>query len=139
MSWQPQTILKRSYLKVIADFAQHLKQLGKNGRISTESEPSQDAYLLYAHNRLQALGTGDGSVSASEYKNMITSLSLVDKQNQDIDIQLADTMALVVNFWYETEILKSGKSLSRIDQMKKRLLARKLADLERPSNITVLI
>lgn len=139
MSWEPKTILKRSYLKVLAEFARHLKQLDKCGRIVTESEPSQDSYLLYAHNRLQSLGLGDGSVSGNEYKNMVTSLSLVNKQNLDIDVQLSDTMALVASSWYEREILKSKKSLTKVEQMKKRLLARKLVDLKRPSSLTVLI
>src|SRR3989344_4594098 len=83
-NWQLATILRRSYLKILADFTRHLKTTKFNGKIITESDPTQDSYLIYAHNRLQAEGTGDGSVNGNEYRKMVTSLSLVNKSNQDI-------------------------------------------------------
>jgi len=96
-SWQLQTILKRSYLKILADFTRHLKATDYSGKIIVESNPEQYPYLIYAHNRMQSEGIGDGSVNGSEYKKMVTSLSLVNKSNLDIDVQLADAMALVAD------------------------------------------
>ena len=138
-NWEAQTILRRSYLKILAEFARHLKISSTCGKIITESEPTQDAYLIYAHNRLQSVGTGDGSVNGSEYKKMVTSLSLVNKANQDIDVQLSDTMALIAGQKYETEYLKKKAKPSKTEKMKKSLLARKLADSSNPSLFEILI
>ena len=138
-NWQAQTILRRSYLKILAEFAHLLKTTGSNGKIITESEPNQDAYLIYAHNRLQSVGTGDGSVNGSEYKQMVTSLSLVNKANQDIDVQLSDTMALIAGQKYEVEYLKKKSKLGKTEKMKSSLLTRKLADSNNPSLFEILI
>lgn len=139
VNWQPKTILKRSYLKILAEFVRFLKTTASRGKIITESEPTQDAYLIYAHNKLQSEGTGDGSISGTEYKHMVTSLSLVNKANQDIDVQLADTMALIAGAKYEAEYLKKKQTLTKTEIMKKRLLERKLTDTKNPSLFEVLI
>lgn len=139
VSWQAQTILRRSYLKILADFTRHLKTTGYYGKIIVESDAYQDPYLIYAHNRMQAEGTGDGSVSGNEYKNMITSLSLVNKSNLDIDVQLADVMAIIASLNYQIYELNKHKKLSRVENMKMRLLGRKLSDAKNPSLFEVLI
>ncbi|MDO8514863.1 MAG: hypothetical protein Q7S14_00010 [bacterium] len=137
--WQLQTILRRSYLKILADFTRHLKISGYCGKIIVESDPDQDLYLIYAHNRMQAEGTGDGSVNGVEYRKMVTSLSLVNKSNQDIDVQLADAMALIASLKYELTVQKRRHQLTKIEAMKMRLLDRKLADKINPSLFEILI
>jgi len=138
-NWQEGTILRRSYLKILADFTRHLKTTKTNGKIITESDPKQDICLIYAHNRLQSEGTGDGSVNGSEYRHMVTSLSLVNKSNYDIDVQLADTMALIAGLKYEIDVQGNKKKLSKVENMKQRLLERKLSDTKNPSLFEVLI
>lgn len=138
-SWQLQTILRRSYLKILADFTHHLKTSNYCGKIIVESDPDQDTFLIYAHNRMQAEGTGDGSVTGTEYKKMVTSLSLVNKSNQDIDVQLADAMALIAGLKYELTIQNKPRRLTKIEAMKMRLLDRKLADSKNPSLFEILI
>lgn len=138
-SWQLQTILRRSYLKILTDFTRHLKKTGYSGKIVVESDADQDPYLIYAHNRMQAEGTGDGSVSGNEYRNMVTSLSLVNKSNQDIDVQLADAMAIIAGSNYQMNTLNIDKNLSKVEVMKMRLLERKLSDAKNPSLFEVLI
>lgn len=138
-NWQPATVLKRSYLKILADFTRHLKTTKTHGKIITESDPSQDTYLIYAYNRLQAEGTGDGSVNGNEYRKMVTCLSLVNKANQDIDVQLADTMALIAGLKYEIDIEGKKRQLTKAERMKLKLLERKLSDTKNSSLFEVLI
>lgn len=138
-NWQPQTVLKRSYLMILAKFVRILKTSGSCGKIITESEPTQDGYLIYAHNKLQSEGTGDGTVSGTEYRQIVTSLSLVNKANQDIDVQLSDTMALVAGSKYETEYLSRKRKLTKVEKMKNSLLSRKLSDPKNPSLFEILI
>jgi len=94
LCWLERTILKRAYRKILEEFA--TKQLANaSGQIIAESDPSQDIYLIEAHNLIQANGVSDGSISAGEYRQKITSLSLVNKSNFDVDIQMADSLALI--------------------------------------------
>ena len=62
-----------------------------------------------------------------------------NKANQDIDVQLSDTMALIAGQKYETEYLKKKAKPSKTEKMKKSLLARKLADSSNPSLFEILI
>lgn len=137
--WKVQTILTRSYLRIVSEFARHLKKLSLSGKIINESETAQDPYLIYAHNRLQSIGSGDGSVSGAEYRDMITSLSLVNKANQDIDLQIADTVAFVGRLKYEKEYLGKNKILTKIEKVKYRLIDRKIKANNNPGLFEVLI
>lgn len=136
-NWQPKTILKRSYLAILEEFT--IKQLVKhNGKIVSESDPAQDLYLIQAHNAIQGNGTSDGSISAWEYKQKITCLSLVNKSNQDIDVQMADCLAHIAGMIYEIQ-KNPATTLSRVDSMKKRLIDRKLASRLNPASFKILI
>lgn len=137
--WQTKTILKRSYLRIVSEFARHIKANNFCGRIINESEAYQDPYLIYAHNRLQSDGTGDGSVSGVEYRKMITSLSLVNKDNNDIDLQIADTVAFVGRMKYEKENMPSFKKMNLVEKIKFRLIERKINDSNNPGLFEVLI
>ena len=78
-NWQQKTILKRAYLKMLEQFANKQLKQGVNGKILVESDPSQDFYLIEAHNRIQGIGTSDGTMSAFEYRQKITSLCQVPR------------------------------------------------------------
>lgn len=138
-SWQPKTILVRSYLRILSEFAKHLKVNKCCGKIINESEPSQDIYLITSHNRLQSMGTGDGSVSAYEYKGMVTSLSLVSKINNDVAIQIADALAPIAVLRYKKSSQNQIKKLTHPEKIKYNLIERKLADTTNPSLFEILI
>lgn len=137
--WQTKTILQRSYLRILSEFARSIKALKYCGRITNESDAEQDPYLIYAHNRLQSNGTGDGSVSGREYQQLITSLSLVNKANNDVDLQIADTFAFAGRLKYEKEILHRSAALTQAEKVKYRLIDRKLANTKNPGLFEVLI
>ncbi len=137
--WNQKAILKRAYLKVLEEFANKQLKQGINGKIIVESDPSQDFYLIEAHNRIQGMGTSDGTMSASEYRQKITSLSLVNKANLDIDIQMADTLAPIAGMMYGRNVLKKQKQKNQIEQMKEELIEKKLGNTRNPSVFEVLI
>lgn len=135
--WQTNTILKRSYLEMLNVFAStHL--LTNCGKIIAESDTAQDFYLIQAHNRIQGLGTTDGAISPSEYQSKITSLSLVNKSNLDIDIQIADALAPIAGIIYENNTLKKQRLMNKVEKMKKRLIDRKLKSKTNPSTLLVM-
>lgn len=138
LCWQERTILKRTYRKILEEFA--VKQLiNANGKIIAESDPSQDLYLIEAHNAIQANGVPDGNISAREYRQKITSLSLVNKSNLDVDVQIADAFALIAGIIYESTILNNNLRLNKIEKMKVRLVNRKIKNKKNPSSFNVLI
>ena len=110
--WQPKTILRKSYLTALQKFFELLKKTSSKGKIIVESDPSQDLFLIEAHNTLQN--------KECEYRKYITSLSLVNKANMDADVQIADALASIVGKLY------TKKKLDKIGSMKKRLIERKL-------------
>jgi len=117
-SWQPKTILKRSYLKALEHFVLQLKKLNRKGKILVESDASQDLYLIQAHSRLQAIGTSNRKVLAGEYRSMVTSLSLVNKANFDIDVQIADALAPIAGVRYAKDFLKKKIFSDKVALMK---------------------
>lgn len=137
-AWQPKTILERSYKRILEYFVKGLKK-GYQGKIITESDPFQDLLLIKAHNHLQGVGTSDKKITAQEYRNTITSLSFVNKRNQDADVQIADSLALVGSMMHRINEKKIKSSLSNIDKMRLRLIERKLANTICPSYFEVLI
>lgn len=138
LRWHPKTILIKSYLKILEDFIKQLKVGGHKGRVITESDPSQDLYLINAHNRMFSIGSGDGVIAPLEYRNSITSLSLVSKSNLDPDVQIADALAAIAGLKYSLEILKKKRRLSRAEQVKIRLINRKVEYSKNPSFFEVL-
>ncbi len=131
-NWQAKTILKKCYLRIIEVFVS--SQLGQNnGKIVLESDSSQDLYLIEAHNKLQNIGASDGSVNSMEYRRRITCLSLVNKSNLDIDVQLADALAPIVGMMYKNNTKIKLTKLTREEKMKKRLIERKLKYRVNPS------
>ncbi len=137
--WNQKAILKRAYLKMLEGFANKQLRLGINGKIIVESDPSQDFYLIEAHNRIQNMGTSDGTISASDYRQKITSLSLVNKANLDIDIQIADTLAPIAGMMYKHNVLKNQQQMNQIERMKEELIEKKLGNIANPSIFEVLL
>lgn len=137
--WQTHTILQRSYLRIMSEFARNLKTSNCSGKIVNESEPEEDSCLLYAHNRLQTQGIGDGSITGYEYKKIITSICLVNKSNLDIDVQIADVIGFVGRLKYKIDVLKQTRKMNKVEQMKYRLIDRKLKNSKNPGLFEVLI
>jgi len=104
LGWNDIAILKRSYNKLLEEFVKkHLKN--NNAKIIAESDPYQDKYLIEAHNRLQAIGIPSEGISGFDYGKMITSLSLVNKLNLDVDIQMADSLAIMADMVYKIKLV----------------------------------
>lgn len=72
-------------------------------------------------------------MSANEYRQKITSLSLVNKANLDIDIQIADTLAPIAGMMYSYNVLQKQKYLNNIEEMKEKLIEKKLGNTANPS------
>ena len=125
LGWNEIAILRKAYNKILEEFVRkHLD--GKiSGKIIVESDPSQDKYLIEAHTRLQGIGIPSEGISGSNYREKITSLSLVNKLNLDDDIQIADSLALMADMIYEMKMGKL-KKLTAVQRMMKRLIERKM-------------
>jgi hypothetical protein len=103
LGWNDIAILKRTYNKMLEEFTK--KHLTSNkGKILVESDPYQDKYLIEAHNRIQSCGIPSEGISGFDYRNKITSLSLVNKLNLDVEIQLADSLALMADLVYKIKM-----------------------------------
>lgn len=136
--WHIHTVLERSYCRLLEEFVKNLGTT-QTGKIISESDPSQDFSLIKAHNRLQGIGIPNARISASTYRDKITSLSLVKKSNFDIDVQLADALAPVAGLKYTLDILKSTVPMTTVERMKKHLIEQKLAKKRSRSVFTILI
>ena len=137
IGWNDIAILRKSYRKMLEEFTK--KHLGKNnGKIVAESCPDQDKYLIEAHNRLQAMGIPSEGITGSDYRNKVTSLSLVNKANLDIDIQMADILAIMADIVYKMKI-GIKKKPTKVEAMMKKLINRKMADKNNPGIFEILI
>lgn len=137
IGWNDIAILRRSYRKMLEEFTK--KHLGKdNGKIVVESDPQQDRYLIEAHNRLQSIGVPSEGITGSDYRNKVTSLCLVNKANLDIDIQMADSLAIMADLVYK---MKTGarKKPTKVEVMMKKLINRKMTDKNNPGIFEVLV
>ncbi len=137
-SWQPQTILKRSYLKILEVFVGQL-DAGFHGKVIIESDPAQDLFLIEAHNRLQGTGTSGGNITSYQYRKLITSLSLVNKANHDADVQMADTLAPIAGLRYRVIHLKRTYAPTIVETMKLQLIEKKLTGSNNANAFEVLI
>lgn len=139
VGWLAKTILQKSYLLLLQNFAVYLETTKSKGKIIVESDPSQDFYLIQAHNSLQSTGIKKAGISNYEYRHLITSLSLVNKENLDSDIQIADALAHVVGIKFKAEALKKKETLSKIDILKIKLIDRKIKNQKSGSYIKHLL
>ena len=125
LGWNEVAILRKSYNKILEEFVKkHLKTI--NGKIIVESDASQDKYLIEAHTRLQGVGIPSEGITGSNYREKITSLSLVNKLNLDDDVQIADSLAVMADMVYEIK-MGQKKKLTRVQRMMERLIERKMA------------
>jgi len=126
LRWQPQTILHKSYFRLLELFLIQLTKDQSRGKIVAESDPYKDRLLIHAHVGLQSQNL--------TYRSRITSLCLVTKLNQDPDIQIADALATIAGMY-----AAKTKTKNRIEQIKIRLIERKLKDPVNPSYLEMLI
>lgn len=136
--WQSKTILSRSYIKLLETFAKSLYP-SFSGKIIAESAPSQDFELIKAHNKLQNSGVKGSKIKPSDYRDLITSLSLVNKNNYDPDVQIADSFAPIAILKYRIEKKDNTDPISKVNKWKLRLIDRKLRNRSNKSLFTVLI
>lgn len=138
LGWNEIAILKRVYNKMLEEFAS--KHLADNtgGKIVVESDPSQDKYLIQAHNRLQGIGIPSIGLSASDYRKKLTSLSLVNKSNLDVDVQIADSLATMADMVYTMKLGIEIKP-TQAQLMMKELIDRKMADTKNLNIFEVLV
>ena len=125
-NWTIETILNRSYKSLLRRFRLHLVKTKLYGRVIVESDTQQDFFLLKSHHYHQN--------SSPTYRERVTSLSYVTKGNQDPDVELADSIALISRFYYERKYLyKINTKPGVIDKMKLKFLQRKLSSKSNPS------
>ncbi|MBU2539686.1 hypothetical protein KJ786_00785 [Patescibacteria group bacterium] len=137
LGWNDIAILRKAYSKILEEFTK--KHLGCNcGKIVVESDPYQDKYLIEAHNRLQSIGIPSEGITGSDYRNKITSLSLVNKQNLDVDIQMADILAVMADMVYMMKMGKNKKP-TKVQVMMSRLINRKMIDKDNPGIFEILV
>jgi len=137
LGWNDVAILRKTYSKILEEFTK--KHLGNNyGKIVVESGPYQDKFLIEAHNMLQSIGIPSEGITGSDYRNKITSLSLVNKQDLDVDIQMADILAVMADMVY---MMKMGvnKKPTKVQAMMSRLINRKMADKDNPGIFEILV
>jgi hypothetical protein len=137
IGWNDVAILRQSYRKMLEEFTR--KHLSKNnGEILAESDPQQDRYLIEAHNRLQSMGMPSEGITGPDYRNKVTSLSLVNKANLDIDIQMADSLAIMASIVYKMKI-GAKKKPTKIEAMMIKLINRKMSDKDSPGIFEILV
>lgn len=138
LGWNEIAILRRVYNKMLEEFVK--KHLGNNnnGKIIVESDPSQDKYLIEAHNRLQSMGIPSEGITGLDYRSKITCLSLVNKSNLDVDVQIADSLAIMADMVYKIKMGDLAK-LTKVQSMMKRLIDRKMSDKDNPGIFEVLV
>lgn len=137
LGWNDNAILRRAYNKILEEFTK--KHLDNNGgKIVVESDPYQDKYLIEAHNRLQSIGIPSEGITGSDYRNKITSLSLVNKLNLDVDIQMADSLAVMADMVY-TMKMGGNEKPTKVQVMMKRLINRKMSDKDNPGIFEILV
>jgi hypothetical protein len=137
LGWNDTAILRRAYNKILEEFVKkHLKD--NNAKIIVESDPYQDKYLIEAHNRLQAIGIPSEGITGFDYRKKITSLSLVNKSNLDVDVQMADSLAIMADMVYK---MKMGDNMkpTKVQLMMKRLIERKMNDKDNPGIFEILV
>lgn len=138
LGWNDIAILRRSYSKMLEEFTKKHLTGTQKGKIIIESDPYQDKYLLEAHNRLQGQGVPSEGVSAADYKKKMTSISVVNKLNLDINVQLADNLAIMGYVFYEVKINKRAK-MSTTEEKFKKLIERKMTNTVNPSIFEILV
>lgn len=138
LGWNDVAILRYSYRKILEEFTKkHLIGTHK-GKIVAESDPYQDKYLLEAHNRLQTMGVPSEGITGFDYRNCVTSVSLVNKANLDNCVQIADSFAIMAHIFYEVKINKKNQ-LSDTEKALKRLIDRKMSSKVNPGIFEILV
>lgn len=138
LGWNDVAILRRAYSKIIEEFTKKHLSGTEKGRIVAESDPYQDKYLLEAHNKLQSIGIPSEGITGSSYRNKMTSISLVNKLNLDVHVQMADNLAIMSSIFYELKINKRN-SLSLVEDMFRQLINRKINSRTSPGIFEVLV
>jgi hypothetical protein len=138
LGWNDIAILRKAYSKLLEEFTKKQLTGSKKGKIVAESDPYEDKYLLEAHNKLQGHGVPSEGITGADYRNKMTSVSLVNKLNLDINVQIADNLAIMGHVFYELKINKI-KNLDATEEKFKALIERKIANIANPAIFEVLV
>jgi hypothetical protein len=138
LGWNDIAILRKTYSKLLEEFTKKQLTNSRKGKIVAESDPYQDKYLLEAHNRLQGIGVPSEGINGADYRNKMTSVSLVNKLNLDINVQLADNLAIMGHVFYEVKINKRT-TLNPTEERFRQLIDRKMANEANPAIFEVLV
>lgn len=135
-SWLEKTVVQKSYSQLIKMF---VCSFGKNdkGKIVTESDTFQDVFLAKAHNIFQSTGITECNLSGKSYSEKITSLSFVNKNNFDPEVQLADLLGSSIRLKYRLDYKKSKEKINSIEKKKIKLITRKIK--KNSSNFIILL
>ena len=137
LGWNDIAILRRAYNKMLEKFV--VGHLGASkGKIIQESDPYQDKYLIEAHNKLQTLGVPSEGITGPDYRKKVTCLSLVNKLNLDVDVQLSDSLAIMADLVYRMKI-GNIKKTTKVEAMMIRLISRKMKDKKNPGIFEILV
>ncbi len=126
-TWGKQTTLRKSYQAVIESFIKHTIAHKATGEIVAESAYDQDAALV---NILSSFQRNKYTYRLKSYKvgQVITSLSLVNKNDDEIGSQLADLVAWTGKNKYMIDNgLTTMSSLRREEKMLLDMFSRRLA------------
>ena len=86
---------------------------------------------------MQSIGIPSEGISGSEYRNKITSLSLVNKLNLDVDVQIADALAVMADTVYTIK-MGGNKKPTKVQVMMKKLISRKINSKDNPGIFEIL-
>ncbi len=134
-SWISKTIVERAYAEMVKGFIKVVKKEKMLGKICTESDPSQDACLISVHNSFQSVGSKQPSITGGKYRKLITSLSLVNKNNLDPEIQIADLLGYTVRLKHRLD--KGVKTELTATESKKLRLVERVIQADKDSYITL--
>lgn len=127
LGWNDIAILRKSYSIILKEFTKRYLINSGKGKIILESDPQQDKYLIEAHNRIQSMGIPSEGISGTDYRNRMTSISLVNKLNLDSHIQIADGLAIMGSIFYELKINKrKEEGLNDTEKLFKNLIDSKI-------------
>lgn len=135
-SWLEKTVVQKSYSQLIKMFVCSFDKNDK-GKIVTESDTFQDVFLAKAHNIFQSTGIAECKLSGKNYSEKVTSLSFVNKNNLDPEVQLADLLGASIRIKYRLDYRKSKEKVNSIEKKKIKLINRKMK--KDGSNFIILI
>lgn len=109
LAWNNVKIYKETSNILIKNFLLILLSGDSKGKIIIESAAEKDLYIYKAFNYFLAGGIKELKVSHKKVQEILTSFSFVNKQNYDIEEQIADLFAYAARCYYFIKVKKKIK------------------------------